>query len=203
MATLTKETFSQALTGKSLVMFHRLKGCANCEKMLPKLEAFEKDGVNSFDVDADVEKDLVQQYAPQGQWNLPLTVYFENGQVVNTKTGIIDLLDATKTLQNISEMELAEIKLNLDIELATRRKDMFNTEKALNNIMAEIQRRSKDEEIVPIESELECPEECNEILKSRGLGDTISKITHAMGIPECEGCTYRKEKLNKIFPYKQ
>ena len=129
-------------------MFHRPKGCANCEKMLPKLEAFTKEGVSTFAIDADVEQDLVSQYAPQGQWNLPLTVYFENGQVVNTKTGITDLLDVTKTLQNISEMELAEIKLNLDIELANKRKEMFNTEKALNNIMTEIKRRSKGE--VPV-----------------------------------------------------
>ena len=48
---------------------------------------------------------------------------------------------------------------------------------------------------------------------SKGLGDTIEKITTATGIKkvvkkiygegdnEC-GCKKRKEKLNKMFPYK-
>lgn len=45
--------------------------------------------------------------------------------------------------------------------------------------------------------------------KSKGLGDTIAKVTKATGIEslvkfvageDC-GCDQRKEKLNKIFPY--
>ena len=48
--------------------------------------------------------------------------------------------------------------------------------------------------------------------KSKGLGDTIEKITKATGIKkvvdtvakatgkDC-GCAARKEKLNKMFPY--
>jgi hypothetical protein len=51
--------------------------------------------------------------------------------------------------------------------------------------------------------------------KSRGLGDTIEKITIATGIKkvfdkaaekkgeqECSPCQKRKEALNKMFPYK-
>jgi hypothetical protein len=46
--------------------------------------------------------------------------------------------------------------------------------------------------------------------KSKGLGDTIAKLTRATGIDkvvdkatkgEC-GCKKRQEKLNKMFPYK-
>jgi len=45
--------------------------------------------------------------------------------------------------------------------------------------------------------------------KSRGLGDTIQKITKATGIDKVAkavlgddcGCEERKEKLNKMFPY--
>jgi len=47
--------------------------------------------------------------------------------------------------------------------------------------------------------------------KSKGLGDSIEKITKATGIKkvvdkiagkkDC-GCNKRKEKLNKMFPYK-
>lgn len=46
--------------------------------------------------------------------------------------------------------------------------------------------------------------------KSRGLGDTVAKITHATGIvkivkaitPDC-GCNKRQEWLNKMVPYKK
>ena len=51
--------------------------------------------------------------------------------------------------------------------------------------------------------------------RSRGLGDTIAKFTHATGIhslaqigaravgkKDC-GCKKRQEKLNKMFPYKK
>ena len=47
--------------------------------------------------------------------------------------------------------------------------------------------------------------------KSKGLGDTIAKITEATGIKkvvkfiagdDC-GCDERQEALNKLFPYKQ
>jgi hypothetical protein len=38
--------------------------------------------------------------------------------------------------------------------------------------------------------------------KSRGLGDTIAKITSAIGITPCGGCKARQAALNKIAPYK-
>lgn len=37
--------------------------------------------------------------------------------------------------------------------------------------------------------------------QSRGLGDTISKVTHALGIQECGGCAERRAWLNEYFPY--
>jgi hypothetical protein len=36
---------------------------------------------------------------------------------------------------------------------------------------------------------------------SRGLGDTIAKITSAVGIKPCGGCKERQEILNKLVPY--
>lgn len=51
--------------------------------------------------------------------------------------------------------------------------------------------------------------------ESKGLGDTIAKVTHvlkldvlaekvahALGEEDC-GCKRRREKLNEIFPYKK
>jgi hypothetical protein len=37
--------------------------------------------------------------------------------------------------------------------------------------------------------------------KSRGLGDTIKKVTRKMGIKQCSACKKRQERLNKMFPY--
>ena len=38
--------------------------------------------------------------------------------------------------------------------------------------------------------------------KSKGLGDTVKKITNAVGIKQCGACKRRQQKLNRLFPYK-
>jgi len=40
-------------------------------------------------------------------------------------------------------------------------------------------------------------------IPSRGLGDTIAKVTKAVGIKPCGGCKARQAKLNKLVPYKE
>ena len=37
--------------------------------------------------------------------------------------------------------------------------------------------------------------------KSKGLGDTVKKITNAMGIKQCAPCKRRQQNLNRFFPY--
>ena len=37
--------------------------------------------------------------------------------------------------------------------------------------------------------------------KSKGLGDTISKVAKKFGFKECGGCGRRKRVLNKMFQY--
>lgn len=36
---------------------------------------------------------------------------------------------------------------------------------------------------------------------SRGLGDTIAKLTSAIGIKPCDPCKKRQELFNKLWPY--
>jgi hypothetical protein len=36
---------------------------------------------------------------------------------------------------------------------------------------------------------------------SRGLGDTIAKVTKAIGMKPCSGCSKRQRKLNSLLPY--
>ena len=40
-------------------------------------------------------------------------------------------------------------------------------------------------------------------IPSRGIGDTIAKVTDALHIPKCGGCKKRQAKLNKLIPYKE
>lgn len=40
-----------------------------------------------------------------------------------------------------------------------------------------------------------------EPMRSRGLGDTVAKITSAVGIKPCGGCKKRQERLNNLIPY--
>jgi hypothetical protein len=37
--------------------------------------------------------------------------------------------------------------------------------------------------------------------KSKGLGDTIKKVTDKLGIKPCGGCGKRQDKLNRLIPY--
>lgn len=41
------------------------------------------------------------------------------------------------------------------------------------------------------------------VVVSKGLGDTVAKITSAVGIKPCGGCKERQKKLNRLFPYKE
>ena len=51
-----------------------------------------------------------------------------------------------------------------------------------------------------VKVDFECPK--NKPWKSRGLGDTIAKVTKAVGIKPCGGCKARQAKLNALVPYK-
>lgn len=43
----------------------------------------------------------------------------------------------------------------------------------------------------------------SEVKKSKGLGDSVKKITDKLRIPQCPACKRRQEKLNRLFPYKE
>ena len=37
--------------------------------------------------------------------------------------------------------------------------------------------------------------------RSRGLGDTVAKVTSSLGIKPCGRCKERQKRLNKLVPY--
>jgi pantoate kinase len=46
------------------------------------------------------------------------------------------------------------------------------------------------------------PKKINELRRMAGLGDVVSKVTHALGIRECGGCKQRRDVLNRAVPFK-
>jgi hypothetical protein len=49
---------------------------------------------------------------------------------------------------------------------------------------------------------LEVESQLPESGESRGLGDTIKKVTNKLGIKQCGACKKRQMRLNQLFPYK-
>jgi len=42
-----------------------------------------------------------------------------------------------------------------------------------------------------------------QLQKDKGVGDTVKRITSAVGIKPCGECEKRAEALNKKFPYRK
>lgn len=144
MKQITSETFPEVLSGNSLLFFYRENGCGNCAATKPFVESFEKEWVNVFLINADEEKELVNKYAPQWKWQLPLTVYLEGGVMKNFLFWPLNaerLLWVTKTLYNISERELMGIALDLDTDFAKKRKELFELEWKIMSVKRAIELR--------------------------------------------------------------
>lgn len=84
------------------IIIYTRENCGNCNTVkqtlmgMPDIVVEEKN--------ADEHQTEVQQYAPQGQWMLPLMVYFDGDAVVNVTTGIVDtdiILLPTKDLVSL------------------------------------------------------------------------------------------------------
>lgn len=61
---------------------------------------------------------------------------------------------------------------------------------------------SEENGLLTLERESDCYKAMFAIRsRSRGLGDTVAKITRAVGIKPCGGCKKRQAALNKLFPY--
>lgn len=53
-----------------------------------------------------------------------------------------------------------------------------------------------------ISESIEIREPEPEPVASRGLGDTVAKITKAIGVRPCGGCSKRQATLNRLVPYR-
>ena len=142
MFLITSDESAKTLSGKTILFFHRDKGCSNCDKMRPIAKDFVADGITVYSIEADSNRDWVNKYAPKSaQWQFPLVVYLEDGVVKNIRTGIFDFAEVTKHLGNISDTELLAIKFDNDVELAQIRKRLFQKEMDQEAVMQELRNR--------------------------------------------------------------
>jgi len=90
---------------------------------------------------------------------------------------------------------------------------MMSTEKTetqiqLENKLAELKGRTPtDADRAEVQRlvaarKLEMEAQLPESGESRGLGDTIKKVTNKLGIKQCGACKKRQLRLNSLFPYK-
>jgi len=51
----------------------------------------------------------------------------------------------------------------------------------------------------------DCPHglKMGERLPMRGLGDAVERVAESVGIKSCGGCKRRRDKLNKLVPFKE
>lgn len=57
--------------------------------------------------------------------------------------------------------------------------------------------------VYPIKSDKPPRRNCPALAASRGLGDTIAKVTKFFGVRPCRGCEKRRRRLNELWPYKR
>lgn len=70
--------------------------------------------------------------------------------------------------------------------------------KSLNGQQPTDEQRAEMQRLFRLKNELQT----EKAKKSRGLGDTIKKVTNVLGIKQCGACKKRQAKLNAMFPYK-
>jgi hypothetical protein len=84
------------------------------------------------------------------------------------------------------------------MELEKVEKTISEKVKALNGVQPDDEQRKELQKLFQLKNRLQI----EKAKKSRGLGDTIKKVTNVLGIKQCGACKKRQAKLNEMFPYK-
>lgn len=132
------------IEGAVLVRFSVEKGCGFCDKYKPVFEAFKLANPNIKCID--ITKPTLQTPAGEVESKFdvksyPTTISFVNGKLVAKESGVLSpekLLNMVKTLQNISDKEIVGIKFDLNIEIATQEKKLYELKSHLFEVEQEI-----------------------------------------------------------------
>ena len=130
-----------------VVKFSVKKGCPYCEKYKPTFDLYaESHTAETYEKeDMKAESDeIMKKYTPQG---FPTTVAFQNGKVINKIAGALteeQLLNITKTLQNISPRELESYRSRTVIDMEKAKLEVLKFEGVLTDIYLEYERRQNE-----------------------------------------------------------
>ena len=148
---LTPDNFAAeiAKAGPTLVRFHARSGCGGCTAFAPKWEAFAaahpeirclsygRDGLKNPPLDDIENRHGVQRF--------PTVVSFDGGKEIARDLG--DKLPPermsamTETMQNVPAERLVTDKLDIELAMAQKRKEMFSLQMNLDAIVREMERR--------------------------------------------------------------
>ncbi len=187
MKLLSKENFDEVKTGNSLIFFYRAEGCGNCKATKPHIESFKKEGVAVYSIDGDFEREITNRYAPAGKWSFPLIVYMEDGEVINTSSGLADgnsLMNLTKTLLNISDKDLMGTKYLTAIKVAEKEKELFDIKYALIEVEDEIIRRQQSITQPQTTPDIDCSDCDTECGEDKECLDECRRYCKHVGIKE-------------------
>mgnify|MGYP003674410340 CR=1 FL=1 len=87
-------------------------------------------------------------------------------------------------------------KTDLNKELMELQQHYNEKRKVILNKISQFEKDEHIKQLENIKNKIPKP-------KSKGVGDTIKKVTNALGIKQCGGCKRRQEKLNRLIPYKE
>ena len=149
---LTKETFEEEVLKSDkpvLIRFYLEEGCGFCTQYAPVFEAFAKSHpeIKCLSVARKNTKEPMGEIEIEhGIEKYPTTVAYDKGEKINSVLGMqtaSQLVELTKTIQNISDAELTGSILDFNIEKAKKTKELFEISSALETMAAEMNRRNE------------------------------------------------------------
>ena len=161
---ITPEQFEQEVLKSDkpvLLKFFVEQGCGFCDKFNPVFEAFaakhpEIKCVEMGKATLRTEpNDIEKKYDIKAY---PATISFVDGVFNDKKTGMLteeQMIDMVETLDTMPESKLMGLKIDFQIEVANNEKKLFDSQKALKNIVEAVERRKN-----PCNCNQECMTEC-------------------------------------------
>lgn len=129
-----------------LVKFGVRSGCKFCDQFKPLFDSFaESSGIPCYEyIKEDLKTpndEVMNKYAVT---SFPTTIAFQKGKKLNKQTGILEeekLIALTKTLQNISNIELEKLRLKVNTEINNINIALLEAQEYLGTVNAECERR--------------------------------------------------------------
>lgn len=195
---LTPDNFAAeiAKAGPTLVRFHARSGCGGCTAFAPKWEAFAAAHPEirclSYGRDELKNPPLDDIENRHGVQRFPTVVSFDGGKEIARDLGDKltpeRMVAMTETMQNVSAERLVSDKLDIELAMAQKRKEMFSLRMGLDAIVREMERRVA---APPPEVTVEVPAP---VANETGTRVTPQHVTPTAMPPEapedaCESCS--------------